>query len=406
MKLVKYLFLMPLLAIAGGASGSAPCKMSKTKAYGIPAVSMENSFLKLTVLPDSNGRIANIKYIPADTELLRPYREERKVIDPLLPKMISSNLGGYKEWLWGVRPIYNTMKIVGLKSAPKRIELGLDCKYYMSKLLDLKRNIILNRDSSSILIKTRLKNIGKKAQDVKLWVNTIPDTTVKTGSTVYPVKGGVKFIDRYSTLYSKEDCLHKFRDNAESNFFATVAQPWCARVFEDKNFVMVYSFATQNNSSDMMFYSWKGKSDGIPCITIETIYPSIKLQPGKTAEYTTKVMVFKGLSNISGLCGDVAIDCEVQQEKDEIQAFLTLVSCRKLAANKLRLWLVDSKTNRRVKSSVITKQVAALQPGDKMKVCFTFPLKDIKRGKYKIAGRFFEYGSFLLLAPDITVNEN
>ena len=404
MKLVKYLFLMPLLAIAGGTSDSAPCKMSKTKAYGVPAASMGNNFLKLTVLPSSNGRISNIKYIPADTELLRPYHEERKVIDPLLPKMISSNRGGYKEWLWGVRPINNTMEIVGLKNTPEQIDLGLDCKYYMSKLLDLKRNIILNSDSSSIFIRTKVKNIGKDVQDVKLWVNTIPDTTVKTGSTVYPVKGGVKFIDRYSTLYSKEDCLHKFKDNAESNFFAAAAQPWCARIFEDKNFIMVYSFTTKNNSSDMMFYSWKGKNDGIPCITIETVYPNIKLQPGKTVEYFTKVMVFEGLSNISGLCGDVAINCEVQQEKDKIKAFLTLASCRKLAVNKFRLWLVDKKTNRKVKSSIIPRKLAALQPGEKVKLCFNFLLKDIKRGRYKIAGEFLGYGSFLLLAPDIIVN--
>jgi hypothetical protein len=359
-------------------------KIVKTKAYGLPAYKISNQFISMTVLPDSNGRIADLKYDGID--LLFPYQEKRVIEDPLLPEMVFSNMSGCKEWFWGKVPLSNcTMNVTSAMKKANQVELDMVGRYYQSQDFSLRRRLILEKSVSAVTVETTLKNLAEEPESATLWVNIIPNNLSGGGKAVYPVRGKADYAAGRAVTRYPEDQVVTTETQMGKNNFLVPGQPWTARVYPRQKIVMVFATDMANLAPDGAFYSWHGPKDGEEIRTMEIIYSPIKLAPGKTRTMTSRLLVFKGLSGISTICGDVALDSKTKNTSQGLNIVLDLSSVRRYADLHVKTCLVKAGTGKTVPETTREFAVSELNPGQSKTLKYILS-SQLANGKYFVSG--------------------
>jgi hypothetical protein len=148
---------------------------------------------------------------------------------------------------------------------------------------------------------------------------------------------------------------------------------------------MVFATDMANLAPDGAFYSWHGPKDGEEIRTMEIIYSPIKLAPGKTRTMTSRLLVFKGLSGISTICGDVALDSKTKNTSQGLNIVLDLSSVRRYADLHVKTCLVKAGTGKTVPETTREFAVSELNPGQSKTLKYILS-SQLANGKYFVSG--------------------
>ncbi|MCF6176568.1 MAG: hypothetical protein L3J71_12475 [Victivallaceae bacterium] len=314
-------------------------------------------------------------------------------VSPLLPKTVFSNKNGYKLWLWGEKNIPNCdLKVTRTIDDEHGLSVAMDGRYYMSQPFMITRDISLPHDAAVVNIQTTMLNVSEKTEKITLWINSVPD---EVGQTIYPVKSGIKYVQRRSVKQVRSDMLVKQSTQTASNFFAAPAQPWIARIFPQQKLVMAYVAEQKNIIPGGIFYTWHGFKAGKKITSLEMIFAPLKIKSRQSVQFKTRIMIFKGLNNLKTICGDVGIDYTMTVTGDEIKVKMLLNSVTYQTKLKMSVGLVPTVNSQ---ASLLNEQqlpIAKLIPGENSSLEFTLPVKKLN-GDYYLAGEINDR-KFLIL---------
>lgn len=381
--MIKFLYSIASTAMLLVIVGCSSTKLSEKKICGLPAYDLQNKYLSLSIIPQSNGRISALDYRPDNLVLLQPYSENSKTISPLLPKTVFSNKNGYKIWLWGKKTIPNCkLKVTKTGKNEHEINIAMHGRYYMSQPFIISRDISLPHRSTVINIKTKMLNISDKTEKIMLWINSVPN---EIGETVYPAKSGIKYVQRRSVKQVKTDMLLKQNNQTSSNFFVAPAQAWIARIFPKNKVIMAYITETKNIIPGGLLYTWNGHKEGKLVTSLEMIFAPIKLLPKQSVEFKTRIMVFKGLKNIKAICGDIALDCSSSVTGDKLKVKMWLNSVNFQTKLKINVGLLAINNSQTLLCREQHLLINKLSPGENSSCEFTIPTKRLS-GTYYLSG--------------------
>ena len=257
-------------------------------------ITIQNSYIKLDILPDSCGRISSIKFLPENLELMMPYKESTVSQDPLLPEIIESNGGGAKEWLWGKKPI-SRMAMADIKvkedknSGTKTVSMY--SRYYMSENVSLFKTVEISKGNCFFSARLKIKNIDKQSAEIALWENLIPLIGKKSGdSVIIPAAGNVKEAGGKTMHLLSDDALVTETSSSElkEDYFAP-ARGWIARFSKEQNLVFAIRTKMENLKPDGFFYRWKNDDGSI--FTQEIIFSKVSLAPEEEKEYVIDYII-------------------------------------------------------------------------------------------------------------------
>jgi hypothetical protein len=367
---------------------ASECKISEGEISGLKTIAIQNSLVSFEVIPSSCGRIASVKFLTENTECILPYKEEGLNIDPLLPTIIKSNRSGFKEWFWKEKYIEQGQMSIKQEGNKNKLKLTLSKKHYMSLDIDLTRQMTLVKDSSKIVIRSAVKNIGKVPLNTSLWLNNIPQLGSKNQLTIVPTKAVNKSINERAVIKVQEDELITIDGKSESSTFCAPARNWIARIDPENKISLVTRTDFKNLTPEGLFYIWQGK--GIA--TKEIIFTPKVFKKGKEENYSYEMMIVKGLTFINEICGDIAM----QVAKDNDKFILILSAVSKQNAQKLTITITPDISTPR-KTTAFSCNVPELKPCKVYRVELPESVKFTGRAKGKIAGKFSKTGAFDLI---------
>jgi hypothetical protein len=360
---MKKVFCKILLVIFASCDLNA-VEIKSAKFSGVPAEIIQNKYLKVSIIPGANGRIASLILLKNNQEMLKPYTEKREQVDPLLPEMVFSNNGGCKEWLWGTRwkNIPNSkMTVSGIKQSEKNVDLTLFSKGYMSSPIQLTKRFSLQTDALQVNMDIDLMNTSEKAEKLSLWLNLIPNSDTPKDYSILPVAGNSPYAGRKNTLSgSRDEIRYFYRHNSAESYIAPGAS-WNARFLKKPDAMLVISLGKKSDvRPDGIYYMWRGRLNGQEVITQEAILAPIILKAGIKKNYKIKLMVFPGMRDINALCGSTAIFAKRINNK------ITLTMNSTIAQPQRILKVLFKKQKREI-------TVPAMKPGENIEVKLSIP---------------------------------
>jgi hypothetical protein len=370
---MKSFFLLLSLVFIAVNSRAVEIKSSNTSANGLSTQTVRNKFLTFTVIPDANGRISSLILNDNKKDILLNYEEKRKQEDPLLPEMIFSNNGGYKEWFWQKkwRNIPNSkLSVTNSKADQEQACISLFSKGYMSSPVQMSKTYTLKANSLQIGIDITLKNCGKQNVKFALWINILPTTDKNFDYTILPIAGNSPMAQKRPTLTAAQDEIKSFKSSEKADAFIAPGASWNARFLKKANALMV---VRTSKIVDLrpggMFYAWSGRINGQEVITQEVIFAPLELAPSQQHNYKVKLMIFPGISEVNTICDDTAIYAEKKNKK----IFLTLNSTVPKPVRILKICWENG--CREIK-------IPAMSPGNNIKITVELPGNNKKRLKY------------------------
>ncbi len=380
----KILCSLTILCMLSVAAKCNTTKILPTESCNLPAYNLQNSYLKLTIIPQSNGRISALDYRPDNLPLFQKYTETREKVSPLLPKIVLSNRNGYKLWLWGKNSMANcNLKVSNTVNNEQGMNITMNGRNYMAQPFMITQAIALPRNAAVVNIKTTILNASPTSKYITLWINSVP---AEVGQTIYPIKGGLKRVQGRSVKQVNMDMLLRQNTQAAPNFFAAPVQPWIARSFPQQKLIMAYVTDAKNLIPGGLFYTWHGAKAGEKITSLEMIFAPRKVGAKQAVKFNSRIMVFKGLENLKTICDDIGIDCKAKVTGDKVKIKLFLNSVISQTKLELKVGLVPIE---KIESALLGSQqlsINKLIPGNNHSSEFTIPVKGLS-GKYYFTGK-------------------
>ncbi len=300
-----------------------PCAIEEGEISGQHAIFLNNNFLRVGIIPSSNGRIASLVYRPLDCEVMYPYKEKREGDNPLLPANISSNKSGHCEWFWNVREStkeISDMNVKILYDNPNRAGIRLTAANYCGQNIELTRDVILERNSSEIKVHVKAKNTGKSPFPLTLCLRSIPAMSTPKNDDIYlPGLANVAEVGKIQVINLDHNKLVKVGKAEKKNCFVAPSSPWSARISHSSPLMFAYLL----NKNDLMpkgiFYTWSGKKDNDFIQTQEVILNPVTIESGETHEWKYKIALFGGMFGISDIINGYAINYRYKMEQDTLR---------------------------------------------------------------------------------------
>lgn len=266
----------------------------------LPEVSMANSLLKLTFLPDSMGRISQIRHLKLQKDLLQPYNQKILLGNPLFAPS-TSNSCGIRELFWGIKMTGSDIPMQLVRQIADLIEFN--SPHYGNTAFGLKRNVHLVPDSMILEFSIEVQNNASTSAAHSLWFNLLP---VLPLTAIMPVKGGAQPV-RGRGLQKLADDDTLFAGKAGQYFYAPAA-PWAAARLESADLLMVICFEAKDMQPDGFFYTWGGTTSNGEMRTFEPVFGSRNLAPGETHEHRYRILFLPGMETLRGMIGNTGIN--------------------------------------------------------------------------------------------------
>ncbi len=266
----------------------------------LPEVSMANSRLELTFLPDSMGRISQIRHLALQKDLLLPYRQRILLGNPLFAPS-TSNSCGIRELFWGIKMTGSDIPMQLVRQTADQIEFN--SPHYGNTAFGLQRNLHLVPDSMILEFSLNVRNNTKAIAEYSLWFNLLPVLPI---TAMIPVKGGAQPVrGRGLQKLADEDTL--FAGKAGQYFYAPAA-PWAAARLESAGLLMVICFEPEEMQPDGFFYSWGGITANGEMRTFEPVFGSRSLKPGEAHEHHYRILFLPEMEALRGMIGNTGIN--------------------------------------------------------------------------------------------------
>lgn len=409
MRILSFLILtLPVFLISGCSSVKLPASVEMGEISGQEALYLQNKFIRVGIIPSSNGRIASIVYRPLDCEVLRPYEEKRELIDPLLPEQIYSNRAGSKEWFWGIDD--STRIITGMHAEViydnmNRAGLLLKASYYGGQPIEYTRKITLDSNSSVIKVEATAKNIGKDKLPLTLWVNSIPQMSVnKSDEVIVPAKGNCTEVLGNPVLNLNYDELVNPAKAGVKGSLIAPSQPWTARVSHSWQLIMAYVFNRNDIMPDGLFHYWSGREGKGSFQTQEAILNPIELAPGESHTWKYKIILYPNMFSISDIVRELAIRCRYKVDQDMVKLRMRICSPVQTSAQWLEIKLRPIDDPASGKSAAEARVMLPIMLPDKP-VEVIADMKNVPTGKYRITVNLNKTGYRQVPGPIVEVGK-
>lgn len=409
MRTLSFLILTLLgILISGCRSVKLPASIEMGKISGQEALFLQNNFLRVGVIPSSNGRIASIVYRPLGCEVLRPYEEKRELIDPLLPEQIYSNRAGSKEWFWGIDEstrIITNMNAEVIYDNMNRAGIRLKASYYGGQPVEYSREIILDSNSSVIKVTVRAKNIGNKKLPLSLWVNSIPQMSLhKSDEVIVPAKGNCSEVQGEPVLNLDYD---KLVDPAKAGLEGSLiapAQPWTARTSHTWQLIMAYLFNRNDIMPNGLFHYWCGREGKESFQSQEAILNPVELAPGESHSWKYKIVLYPNMFSVSDIIKEMAIRCRYKVNQDKVKLRIRVCSPVQTKAQwmEMKLRPVDDPVSGRIAAEARV-MLPIMLPDRPVEV--VADMKNVPAGKYRLTINLDKTGYRQIPSPIIEVEK-
>lgn len=285
---------------------------------------LENRCMELEFLPDSLGRLNQIRWKPSGRKLLLERTLTRVSVDPLY-EFYRNNSFGCGENFW--------KNYVALRDGKSRVgrqdpdSIVFENKWYGGLPIDLRRRSVLPPDSTVITFEAEVFNRGEKPFYAALWYSLVP---ADAGSTILQIPAAA---GKPGHILGNVNVLeHPAVISKRTGLFAP-ARNWAAVVYPEEKLVLAVIAPPEEFFPDGGFYTWLGEDNKIKYRSLEIILNGRDIAPGRKSVSRCHIAVFGGLRGIRDIAGTTAIDVE----RSDGKTALVLAPARKTAAGKMRI---------------------------------------------------------------------
>ncbi len=385
----KKLTLFIILLLFSSSVNSATIK--KGEYFGYESLILENEYIKATIIPDSNGRIAEYIYKPIGSNYFLPYQEQRISTNPLLELaravVAETNFGGYEDWCWetGLQKSKIKYEAKVLKKEGREVAVALIPPGEKGGVR-LERTVSLKDKSTELKIEISINNQSESSYSY--WMHSM----VQVGGDfkyddyiIFPLrKTSRRFLNNKTEIVPEESLLVKKRVREEPNLFYLPSQPWWALIDKKKRLIVGQVISpTLLTKERTVLYSNCGESwdsSGpvmvqIPAMTQEIIFPIVKPEEERT--FTISLVTISGMDNLSYLNREMGIS--VEQKEGYFQAKLS--PTKEIKDITLILFLSSPQKKYQIKKLFLSE----LRPGKILEKKIILP-DNLSPGEYLLIG--------------------
>ncbi|MBE6379632.1 MAG: hypothetical protein E7047_01740 [Lentisphaerae bacterium] len=283
---------------------------------------LKNRFIELEFLPESLGRLNQIKLNSSGRKLLLERTLTKVSVDPLY-EFYRNNTFGCGENFWKNYVAQRDGK--SRVSVPEDGSILFENKWYGGLPIDLRRKTTLLPESTIWLYEAEVFNRGQKPFYLAVWYSLTPDNAANTilqipaaGKINKHVLGNLHILDRDAVISQKIGLFAPKRN-------------WIATVYPDEKAVLAIIAPPEEFFPDGAFYSWYGEDNRIKYRSMEIILNGKNIAPGQKTSVKCMFAVFLNLDGIKDVAGVTAVNVK----KDGKKATLILAPARKTAAGEM-----------------------------------------------------------------------
>ncbi|MFH0796928.1 MAG: hypothetical protein V2A65_07725 [Candidatus Omnitrophota bacterium] len=371
----------------------ADCRISKGKEDRWEAIVLENDYIRVKVLPESNGRIAEyiLKGAGGERKFFPKMVFKTFEIMPDVETILETNFSGLEDWIWEVgltkQYLKYQSKILEKSKEKSSVELSLAGSEYR-----IIKTVSIFKDSSEVAIQVKLVNRTSEKKIGSYWPHTCIalDGVIDNDNTrIYVPMNPSTNLERrkglylqkieQETVYSRK-VSDRGKDNG-SDFFAP-AQEWWAMVKD--NLVLGMLVPLSETDRDGMYYSWSGPAG----LSMELIYNSYEFLPGQEQIYHLSFVSTEGLDSIDYI--NKYITLAVGREKvkvigDVVTVPIKISGVRKISNYRLELIAIDKNGNEITKGVIEISELTPIKVIEK-----EVALKGIKDKGYGLKFRLYD----------------
>lgn len=356
---VKKIMLFLILALIFNA-------FAGNRAYHEPGqpekVILENGLLKISFVPELNGRICGFEYLPQKRAMIPPLRYRVEKVD-LLPDQIFSSMEGFHCRVWGGNArIIDRFKIEKLcSSTAEGCFLTMTTPLTGGLELGMIQQMQLLPDSTVLTGVIRMTNHQKVSVSHSLWLSCVFTMSDRPWPVLVPARSRVLRIGKFGMTPVAEDGVFAELHEGNRNMYFAALRPWMAGKAPGKPGIAVLQ-TDDPESEKMILYTHKSEN----LHTMEIISSPVKLAAGKNCQRKFKLLYFPSLTSLRDVCGFYGID--VKENCLEIESAVPAAGS---------VWIINGQKHR----------IPPLKPGKLHRTApVSFPGKPLK---IEISGKVF-----------------
>lgn len=307
----KWLLLALMLCGTAATHAGAECIIRVERDdRGRDVLHIGNGLIEARVIPESSGRVLGLRLAEQSTELT-PALVEDIVDEPLLPRMVSNNHAGYKDWGWGQNnPAEVAYDYRIVEAGGDRIVIELVAEF---PRFAITRLVTLESDSLVVQQRISYENVTTNSQTVDHWAHLVldgrPFINPETGESIIHVPAGMGHEARRGRrmVSFERPGVHSWKMGLGQHFFEP-NEPWAARFSPTQRVGVAIRTSEGLVQPNGMLYTWQGESLSGPIVTLEIVGGTKELEPGATISFDVDILLFRDIESIDHLDSSHAVE--------------------------------------------------------------------------------------------------
>lgn len=316
--LLKFGHIFLVILLFPGGTLFADCSISRGNFDGYETVVLENSLIRVVVIPDSSGRIAEFALKPA-AENLFPQLQVKRF--PLTSKveLATGNFAGFEDWIWEIGLVNRVARYQCKVIRETKESCVVQLTYAAGALYHFERTLTIGKDSAELLIETQITNPTKEPKEYSYWAHmcVLPgqekylcDTNkmkvfAPTGKDERKAQKTKKLPKMVAV---EKDTVFEKTFSGEANDFFVPRQGWWAMFNQPKKAALIQLVPLDEIAGDGCFYTNSGndntelpgdRPDPKVMYTMELIYSSQTIPPGGRKTYHLGLVACNALSGMT-----------------------------------------------------------------------------------------------------------
>ncbi|MDD5706023.1 MAG: hypothetical protein PHR35_08865 [Kiritimatiellae bacterium] len=287
-------------------SAVASCRVYASTWERQPSLVMENDLIRVTVLPDSNGSIAEYCLKQPGFNVITPIRNARFALTKDVA-IVDSNYGGYKDWCLetGVLKAERAYVCRVVAESPEHVSIVASS----ISSVQLERSMTIHEGSTLVDIRVVVRNVSAEPMTYSYWAHTLIAPAGRIDNReVFCVPVGAHRVStrNKANLDSLEDAVAAVTNTAAPSASVSFLpkQGWKAVVSTSAQAVYGELIPIAQIGDDGYFDFWKGQEHmelGNPTslLTSESVYSARALAPDEAATFNLAMFQALGFSGIS-----------------------------------------------------------------------------------------------------------
>jgi hypothetical protein len=237
-------------------------------------ITLESNRLRVSISPESSGRILSIFDKDSGIEHLQALEEDVDRFSPLVPALISSNQAGVKDWFWGRRTSPRIEFVVtseGVTDAGSWVEVSGEVN-----AVKVRRRLTLLTDMPALLVDVILSS--EENQTVSYWVHSVMNSKdyLTAGDRTGFVVGDFlsdSGIHQGRSLMKLNQSGVQIVETGFNDYAFGPASNWFGRLTPEGLGGLLLVVDKQFSETEGFFYTWQNSE----ICSLEAIWPPLEL---------------------------------------------------------------------------------------------------------------------------------